>query len=135
MKKIQIVIVIIALVIIAGAFYLLNKKHSNIQTQTNQTETNQTQPTQNTTVTSSTSSVTISNFSFNPSSLTVKKGTMVTWTNQDPTLHTVTGDNGGPSSQKIPQGTSYDYTFNTVGNFIYHCSIHPSMTGVVTVTE
>jgi plastocyanin len=48
--------------------------------------------------------------------------------------HTVTGDNGGPSSQPLATGQSYSFTFNTAGTFAYHCSIHPSMTGMVIVT-
>ena len=80
-------------------------------------------------------SVSISNFSFSPASISVKKGTTVTWTNQDSAPHTVVGDNGGPESQILSRGTSYSYTFDTTGTFAYHCSIHPSMQGGVTVNE
>lgn len=79
--------------------------------------------------------VTIQNFSFNPSSITVKKGDTVIWTNKDPMGHTVTGNNGGPSSQTVDTNATYSYTFNSIGTFPYHCSIHPSMTGTVTVTQ
>lgn len=85
--------------------------------------------------TATTKQVTISNFAFAPASITVKKGTKVTWTNQDSTAHTVTGTNGGPDSAPFGSGASYSYTFTTVGTFPYHCTIHSSMTGTVIVTE
>ena len=86
---------------------------------------------------SKTASVTISNFAFSPAALTVKKGTTVTWTNQGSTAHTVVENDSqsGPKSGDLNHGQSYSFTYNTVGTFNYHCSIHPSMTGTVTVTE
>jgi plastocyanin len=82
-----------------------------------------------------THAVTIQNFSFNPASITIKKGDTVVWTNKDPMGHTVTGNNGGPASQTISTNGTYSFTFNDVGTFGYHCSIHPSMKGTVVVTE
>jgi plastocyanin len=83
------------------------------------------------------SSVTIQDFAFSPSAITVKKGATVTWTNKDSAAHTVTETDSqdGPKSGDLESGKSYSFTFNTVGTFHYHCSIHPSMTGTVTVTE
>lgn len=78
---------------------------------------------------------TISNFAFSPATITVHKGTKVTWTNEDSAAHTVTGNNGGPASGDIGQGASYSYTFNAVGSFPYHCAIHPYMKGTVTVVN
>ncbi len=78
--------------------------------------------------------VNIQNFAFSPSSISVHKGTTVTWTNRDNTAHTVTGNtSGGPSSGHIQPGKSYSFTFNSTGTFPYHCSIHPAMMGKVTV--
>ncbi len=77
--------------------------------------------------------VTIQNFAFTPQNLTVKAGTVVTWTNQDGAPHTVTGDNGGPDSQHLSQGQSYSFRFDTAGTFPYHCAVHPNMKGSVTV--
>src|SRR5262245_46739842 len=48
-------------------------------------------PTPVTTPTPQTYNVTIQNFSFNQSALTVKKGDTVVWTNKDSAPHTVTG--------------------------------------------
>ncbi len=86
--------------------------------------------------------VTISNFSFNPPSLTVRAGSRVTWTNQDPVTHSVKtvdgGDLAGISADSVSpdlnQGDTYVLTFTKPGTFDYRCGIHPSMTGSVTVT-
>lgn len=79
--------------------------------------------------------VSIENMSFSPQTLSVKKGATVTWTNNDAITHTVTGDTGGPSNTGLAPGGTYSFTFNAAGIFKYHCAIHPTMTGTVTVTE
>jgi plastocyanin len=79
--------------------------------------------------------VTISNFAFTPSTLTVAVGTIVTWTNQAPNDHTVTADNGTSfNSGPIASGGTFSFTFTTAGTFPYHCAIHTEMTAVVIVT-
>jgi plastocyanin len=82
----------------------------------------------------SAANVTIKNFSFNPSPITVVIGVnnTVTWTNMDGVTHTVTADNGSFGSS-IPAGTSFTHTFTTAGVFTYHCSIHTFMKGTVKV--
>lgn len=82
-----------------------------------------------------TKSVTISNFGFNPSTITIAKGTTVTWTNDDPMSHTVTADSadGGFSSKQLATGESFSYKFTKSGTFPYHCNIHKSMTATVIV--
>jgi plastocyanin len=79
--------------------------------------------------------------SYNPSPLTVKVGTTVTWTNNDSTLHTVTSGlpSGGPvgtlfDSSYMGPGKTFNYTFSTAGTFDYHCTLHPTMVGKVTVS-
>ncbi len=84
-----------------------------------------------------TNSVAIQNFAFGPSDIKVKVGTTVTWANQDNVHHTITIDSGsskGPKSGELGQNQKFNYTFNTIGTFTYHCEIHPSMHGTVTVT-
>lgn len=80
--------------------------------------------------------VSIKNFAFAPSALTVKAGTTVTWTNQDSEAHTVTSrDTGGAlHSAPLNPGQTYSYTFTTPGTYDYLCTIHPFMTATVTVT-
>lgn len=137
MKKIIPIIVI--LVIIAGAIALLTHKHDSKDTSTNNTKTSTSNnsPTGTSTQPEATNMVTIDNFNFSPSTITVKKGSTVTWTNHDSVAHTVQETDGkdGPMSSNVATNQSYSFTYNTVGTFAYHCSIHPDMTGTVTVTE
>ena len=79
-------------------------------------------------------SITITDFAFKAGSITVKKGTKVTWTNQDSVGHTVTGD-GGLDSPLLSKGVTYSFTFDKEGVFNYHCTPHPIMKGTVTVTS
>jgi len=75
----------------------------------------------------------IKNFAFTQENLTIKKGTTVTWTNNDDLPHTVTTDVGGASSPTLSKGTLYSFTFDTIGNFGYHCAFHPSMKAMIKV--
>ena len=78
----------------------------------------------------------IKNFAFNPSTLTVKSGTAVIWTNQDGAPHAIVSDIGSPvaySSGSIPPGSFYGFGFTQQGTYTYHCSIHPSMKGTIIV--
>ena len=73
---------------------------------------------------------------FTPSSVTIKAGGTVTWVFQS-LAHTVTFNTPTPTGTPADINTSHDTsisrTFTTAGTFNYHCSIHPGMTGVVTV--
>ena len=85
------------------------------------------------------SSVSMKNIAFNPSTLTVKKGTTVTWTNDDSVNHDVTKSGGpGPDfksgSGNLGSGDTYKVTFNTPGTITYRCTIHPWMDGKIVVT-
>jgi plastocyanin len=77
--------------------------------------------------------VTMASMSFNPPTLTVAKGTSVTWQNNDGVAHTSTSDAGVWDSGNISQGSSKSVTFNTAGTFSYHCTIHPMMVGTIVV--
>lgn len=79
----------------------------------------------------SVASVAISDFSFQPASLTVSPGTTVTWTNQDGSTHTVKF--GDAVSQRLGQGGVSAKTFETSGIYTYTCSLHPSMAGTIIV--
>jgi plastocyanin len=75
--------------------------------------------------------VTVEGFAFTPASLTVPAGTTVVWTNKDGAEHTVVGTE--LSGQLAPGGT-YEKRFDTAGTYTYACTIHPTMTGSITVT-
>ena len=76
-------------------------------------------------------------FTFTPATLTIAKGTTVTFTNGDAATHTVTsGTNGtkdGKFDKQIEQGASTTITFDTPGTYQYFCTIHASMKGTITV--
>jgi plastocyanin len=82
--------------------------------------------------------IAIKNFAFDPSSLTVKSGTVVKWINQDGASHAIMSDTGSTvafSSDPLSSGASYSFTFTQPGTYSYHCSIHPSMKGTIIVTS
>ena len=81
-----------------------------------------------------TRTVLIQNFSFKPAHITIKRGTKVTWINKDMTKHTATANKARSfDSGVLRPGESYSHTFKTTGKQGYHCEIHPSMMGSVTV--
>ena len=80
-------------------------------------------------------SISINNFAFQ-TPITVRRGTQVTWTNNDSAPHTATSDSaGGFDSGFMGNGGTFSSTFNAVGTFAYHCAFHPSMHGSIVVTE
>jgi plastocyanin len=81
----------------------------------------------------STQSVGINNFAFSPAEVTVPVGSSVTWTNQQNVRHTTTADSGVWDSDILASNASFSFTFQTPGDFTYHCDIHPDMLGVVHV--
>jgi len=78
--------------------------------------------------------VRIQDFSFTPPALNITVGTQVTWLNGGPSNHTVTANDGSFDSGTIQRNGTFAFTFSKAGTFAYHCSIHPTMTGTVTVT-
>lgn len=105
----------------------------NTQTNTNNSSQNLSAQSTNTGNQSNHVAVSISNFAFMPQNITINPGMTVTWTNNDSVTHTVTADNGMFNSGNLAPGQSFSFTFPSTGTFTYHCSIHPSMTGTVTV--
>jgi plastocyanin len=78
--------------------------------------------------------VAINDFAFSPSTLKLKVGQQVTWTNkQQGVAHTVTAD-GGAFDHPMPPGAKFSFSFAKAGTFAYHCSIHRSMHGTVVVS-
>lgn len=95
--------------------------------------------------------VTIENYAFTPSDLTITAGTTITWVNKDSVGHTVTeGTSESPKAPSdrvfdsshgtsganvttIPSGRSWSFTFTTPGTYDYYCIPHPYMRGHITV--
>lgn len=100
----------------------------------------------------STVAMDIKDMKYTQPNIKIRKGTTVTWTNQDSVGHNVMqehADSGTSHDAPLPnevmpnifagpllaKGESYSFTFNEVGTDPYHCSPHPYMKGSVTVVE
>ncbi len=96
--------------------------------------------------------INIKDFKYSKANIKIKKGTTVTWTNQDTVKHNVMQDHSDSGAahdaptknevkpdvfagQLLAKGESYSFTFNETGTDPYHCSPHPYMKGSVTVVE
>jgi plastocyanin len=80
-------------------------------------------------------SVSIVDFAFDASSITIEAGSTVTWTNDGDATHTVTADDGAFDSGDLAAGETFSFTFDEPGTYSYHCDIHPDMVAEVIVTE
>ena len=83
--------------------------------------------------------VSISNYSFSPSTLNVQVGTIVRWVNFDSVGHTVTfggqdSIGSGMDSGLMGHMKSFTTTFTEPGVHEYHCDPHPYMTGAIIVS-
>jgi plastocyanin len=84
--------------------------------------------------------VSIAGLSFQPNNLTIAVGDTVRWTNNGG-QHDVRSDTGDWTSSI--GFTTYERTFNSLGEILYHCSVHSapgqnintSMNGRISVTE
>jgi plastocyanin len=82
---------------------------------------------------------------FSPANFTLSLAsqTRVTWLNRDVgsggygnngVTHRLASDDGTSfSSGNIPPNGTFVATMSAPGTYVYHCSIHPTMTGTVTV--
>src|SRR5215213_1593685 len=78
--------------------------------------------------------VEIKDFAFNPAEITVPVGGSVTWTNNDSTPHTATGqDRAVLQSGTIASGESFTQKFDTAGTYEYFCEFHANMKGTIVV--
>lgn len=79
--------------------------------------------------------VAIAGFAFAPDRVEVAAGTSFTWTNEDPTAHTVTADDGSFDSGTLDAGATFRTVIQGTGTVRYRCLIHPSMQGSITVVD
>lgn len=79
--------------------------------------------------------ITITNYSFHPATLTVKKGSTIVWVNRDDDVHTIKGTDGPEAfgSPALDSGSAFGFTFHQAGTYHYICSVHPYMHGVIVV--
>ncbi|MEK7081049.1 MAG: plastocyanin/azurin family copper-binding protein [Patescibacteria group bacterium] len=143
MRK-TIIIIVVILVVGFGIFYIVS---NNSQTYTPPVSNNQqtnmnpvsnapaiSSPNTSATPVPLSATISIKNFSFDPTTLTIKSGTKVTWTNDDSVTHTITSDSGSLlNSGTISPGQSFSFIFTNIGTENYHCSIHTTMRGNIIV--
>src|SRR5690349_12541819 len=87
-----------------------------------------------------TKNVTIKDFAFDPKTISVNAGDTITWTNDGPSPHTVTADDGSFDSGNLDKGGTFSHTFDKAGTFAYFCKYHGSkggagMSASITVAE
>jgi plastocyanin len=79
--------------------------------------------------------VTIVAKDFSLTSVTAKAGGEVYVDNQGPSTHTVTADDGSFDTKEVESGKQAELTApSQPGTYAFHCTIHPNMTGTLTVT-
>ncbi|MDO8483715.1 MAG: cupredoxin domain-containing protein [Candidatus Limnocylindrales bacterium] len=79
-------------------------------------------------------SVAIKDFAFGPADIQAKVGQTVTFTNNDSAPHTATLDDGSCTTPNISNGASDGLVLSAAGTYPFHCSVHPTMKGTITVS-
>lgn len=78
--------------------------------------------------------ISLKDIAYMPPTVSVHAGQSVTWSFDDgSTTHTVTADDRSFDSGRKASGT-FTKTFTKPGTFSFHCEVHPSMKGTITVT-
>lgn len=89
-----------------------------------------------------TAPISITASGFDPATVTVRKGTIITWTNEDTNIHQIYA-NPYPSGNSLPGLKSeilnnkqrYTYTADRVGSFGYHDQLNPAINGTLHVKD
>ncbi|MEM3091693.1 MAG: cupredoxin family copper-binding protein [Candidatus Pacearchaeota archaeon] len=152
MKKKPTIIVILLLIVIGALLFFLVKPSSNLKNENkikismglNESDRNQSQNTENANTPLNNNqnaqprvySIEISGFAFIPATLTISRGDSVRWINKDSVRHTVTSDSGSElNSPLLSKEEIYFHTFNTPGEYNYHCTPHPHMKAKIIVMQ
>lgn len=72
---------------------------------------------------------------FKPAAGTIKRGSTVTWVNDDDVPHTITELKAAFDSGTIGAGGSWSRTFNEMGTIEYVCDFHSGMEAVLQVVD
>ena len=82
--------------------------------------------------------IVIHEFDYRPPELLINKGDKILWINYDVEPHDIIS--GNPSmrenifnSKLLGPGQRFVFEFNELGVYVYHCSIHPTMTAKIVV--
>ncbi len=125
MNKLWVALIIFIVVIAgAGAYFLLS---SNYKPKMPEVKL----PSEQTNVPKDQNTVTISNFTFDPGTITVKVGDTVTWVNEDGVVHLIKSNDF--NSENLKNGDTFKFKFTKAGTYDYICGIHTYMKGKVVV--
>ncbi len=73
--------------------------------------------------------------SYSPNPANARVGQSVIWRNSDSVTHTATADGGAFDTGFVnPGASSAAIRMDAEGTFSYHCNVHPTMTGTLTVS-
>lgn len=81
----------------------------------------------------SANAVRIANQKFAPTSITIKAGESVTWTNADNRDHKLVAKDGSWKSDNLKHGDTFTQKFERAGTYDYACEYRPRMKGTVVV--
>lgn len=74
------------------------------------------------------------NIQFDPKDVTVKAGQTVRWVNDDDVQHDAVAKSGADfKSELFGKGESFETKLDEPGKIDYVCTVHPNMTGTLTV--
>jgi plastocyanin len=79
--------------------------------------------------------ISIHDYKYRPAIISVPRGATVSWFNDDKVDHTATDKGGHWDTQIIHGGESKTLTLNAPGTYTYYCTLHPYMTGEITVRQ
>ena len=140
-KNTVVIAVALTLGLAAGGAIILNKPKPAENTNNTHSTTNTPEPkkddggpvdlTDQTTV-----EMDIKNSEYTKPAIMIKKGTKVTWTNQDSIEHNVFSlDNTGPRSELLKKSEKFSFTFDNATKIHYKCEPHPFMTGLIIIVD
>ena len=85
--------------------------------------------------TTASTGVSINNFAFTPKALAINVGQTVTWRNDDGAPHGLAYKDGAQGTELLLPSAQFSRKFDAPGSYDYVCSVHPYMSGTVTVLE
>jgi len=77
--------------------------------------------------------VVVDNFSFAPTPVSVPVGGTVRWTNHDDVPHVIMSTEKKFKSPVLDTDQQFSHAFDVPGTYDYFCSLHPKMTGRISV--
>jgi plastocyanin len=79
--------------------------------------------------------VSIKDFAFDPSVVTVAVGDTVVWVNRDFVPHTSAADSTAWTSPELRTDSRFAFVAGQPGRYPYHCAAHPVMRATLVVTQ